>query len=299
MSLVEPTFQLRKMTTPARLLVTTFVTLIGFGYLFALLNLYHQHQLADGVPGLTFNDLRVTFHGMVVDESADATQSPPAVPKSRMLEMIEPGGDMRENLRKGGEPAADALTRWLERGALESEFTQPNPIDDNQLSPQSVIADLCLRCHNADDGEVPEHAFGPDLFDTDFQLIAAYSAPGTAVESVETVSESGVRRKGPSSVAHLALVTHIHMLTIPVFTFIVSALFLASGPSKHTVFSSILAVLPMFSLVLDFLSWWLARWIEPFLYVIAITGPIFGAALAIQIVTILAAIWLKTDPKSV
>jgi hypothetical protein len=92
-------------------------------------------------------------------------------------------------------------------------------------------------------------------------------------------------------------VTHAHILAIPVFTLLVGLLFLMTGFSEKI--KLVLGPLPMLAVLLDIGSWWAARFIEPFIYVIAASGAIFGAAFALQILAILASMWLGiADPKA-
>ncbi|MEE9296682.1 MAG: hypothetical protein V3W34_17195 [Phycisphaerae bacterium] len=283
---------LASLPTAAKLLLTLFLALVGFGYLAALGNLYHQFQMADGREGLTLEDLRVTFHGMEVTVEPDSSLQPAAA-KSRMLEMVEPGGDMRKQVSKGGPEAIHALEQWLTRGALESEFRRAGLVQAGDPSAEQVIERYCLRCHNAADGEKSDTPYGPDLFTTDYEMVWKYAAPGTA----KAASPAGdgqrpqPRRLGPSSVRHLFLITHIHMLSIPVFTLIVSGLFLLTG--LRPVVKGILGPIPMLVLVLEFSSWWLARHSEPFIYLIAACGAVFGVTLALQLITVVASMWIR------
>lgn len=48
----------------------------------------------------------------------------------------------------------------------------------------------------------------------------------------------------------------------------------------------------MLAVVLDIGSWWLARFFEPFVYVIAAAGAVFGAAYGLQILCIFGSMWL-------
>ncbi len=267
-------------------LATAFLAIVGFGYLAAVANMFHQHQLADGVPGLSIDDLRAAFHGVEVqDDPGDEASS---APKSRFMEMVEPGGDMRKHLTKGGEPAVRTLEKWLRNGATRENFTKAGIAQEGDPSPADVVASNCLRCHNADGGEKADTPYGEDLFDVDYDMIFVYAAPGTAKQTTEA-TPGEPRTIGPNSEAHLFLVTHIHMLSIPVFTLIVSALFLLTGNCRGI--RGLLTVAPMFSLCVDFSSWWLARWAEGFIYAIAAAGAVFGATFGLQILSVTWAIW--------
>jgi hypothetical protein len=285
-----PRLVLSDLHPSAKLTLTLFLAMVGSGYLFALGNLYHRHALADGVEGLTIDDLRVTFQGMEAPESA-TTSDAPAAAKSRMGEMIEPGGDMRKHLTKGGAPDIRALEAWLNRGAIEAEFTKKSLVEEGDRSAEDIIARHCLRCHNVEDGEKPDTPYGPDLFTVDYKMVNVYAAPGTAKEADQPTGEDddAPKRIGPQAISHLFLITHIHMLSIPVFTLIVSALFLLTG--VRPTIKAIAGPIPMIALVCDFASWWLARDYGLFLYVILIAAPVFGASFGYQLLAVVWDIW--------
>jgi hypothetical protein len=286
---MDKSFTLGSVPLSGRILLSLFLALIGFGYLSALGNLYHRHNMADGEEGLTVNDLRANFHGI---EVAAEPSGRPAVAKSHMLEMIEPGGKMRKHATQGGPEAIRTLETWLQRGANEAEFAQEGLTQPGDPAPAEVIMAQCLDCHNADGGEKADVPFGPDLFTVDYQMVWEVARPGTAISTAQTRTdaEPEIQAVGPQSLPHLFLVTHIHMLSIPLFTLIVSGLFLVSAfPARVR---NIVAPLPMAVLVLDFSSWWLARQAETFIYVIAAAGALYGVLFGLQLITVFVSMWL-------
>ncbi|MFQ5489292.1 MAG: hypothetical protein ACE5GE_01110 [Phycisphaerae bacterium] len=130
----------------------------------------------------------------------------------------------------------------------------------------------------------------------DLAMVMVYAKPGTA-EGVSMGADSGEgdadasgpRRLGPQSMAHLLLVSHIHMLAIPVYSLILGGLvLLTSLPAK---LRGILAVTPMLALMGDFACWWIGRVVEAAVYVIPITGGIYGLGMALQLLCILGSTW--------
>jgi len=272
-----------------RVILTAFLALIGVGYLHALANLASRHALADRKPELTLDDLRAVFHGL----SIPAAQTRPAVPRSRMLEQIEPGGDMRKHLEKGGDEAIRALTAWLQRGAAEAAFEQAALAQAGDPSARAIIERRCLNCHNAESGEKKDAPYGPDLFEAQYTLVIRYAAPGTAKHALPQPSPAGgpaMERLPPQALPHIYLVAHIHMLSIPVFTLIVAGLYLLAGrPSRVR---GAMAAVPMLMLVTDFSGWWLARAFEPAVFAILGAGAAYGVAIGWQLLSILGAMWL-------
>ena len=94
--------------------------------------------------------------------------------------MVEPGGDMRKHVTKGGPRSVRALEAWLKGGASESTFNRKSLAAEGDPSADDVIARHCLRCHNAEDGEKADAPYGPDLFTTDYGMIYRFAAPGSA-----------------------------------------------------------------------------------------------------------------------
>lgn len=287
--------RLGELPRSARVLLTGFLLLIGFGYLSALGNLYQRLELSDEQEGLSIDDLRANFHGLEVQiEDAEDGSGPVArAAMSRMLEQVQPGADMRDELVAGGMPAVRSLTRWLEGGALAKDFEATGLAQAGDPSAADTIRRYCLDCHNADGGENEDAPYGPDLFDVDLAMVMVYAQPGTAKMALSEADaadgEAGIRRLGPQSMAHLLLVSHIHMLAIPVYSLILGGLvLLTSLPAK---FRGVLAVTPMLALIGDFGCWWLARVFEGGVYVIPITGGIYGASLATQLLCILGSTW--------
>jgi hypothetical protein len=274
--------RLANLPLPAKLLLTPFLALIGVGYFVALLNIYEHHADADLEPGLTFNDLRRVYHGIdkaVTSKTQERNPSP-------MQKMTSPGGKMRPKLEKGGEAAVRALTSWLADGAKEADFARPGVFHSGDPSVKQIIAERCIECHNATDGMESDVPYAQsDSGEPEYSLVIKEAAP----ELGPVVTESKTMHLAPKSVADLVQITHAHILALPVLALIVGGLFLLTGlPEKVKL---LLAPLPMLAMCADFASWWLARPFEPFVYVIAAAGAVFGAGLGAQILCVLGALW--------
>lgn len=282
-----------------------FIAIIGAGYLLALGNMYHRHRLADGLDGLTLDDLRAVFSGLerpipepAAQSGDDSMVSENMVAPSRMWEIVQPGEKMYEHLVKGGDEAVRALNHWLEHGASEDMFHMSGLVQPGDPSPEQIISRNCLRCHNADDGEKQDTPYGPDIFTVNYDMVYKYAAPGTAEESSEKVEPSAsaaggpkVERIRPQSASHLFLVSHIHMLSIPVFSLILGVLTLLTDlPGR---FRALLAVLPMTASIVDFTCWWATRWSDAFVYAMVAAGVVFGLSFAAQILVVLYHLWFK------
>ena len=193
---------------------------------------------------------------------------------------------MRKYLEKGGQPAVRTLIGWLEAGAKEEDFAKAGLVEEGAPSAKDVIASRCIECHHADGGDMEDVPYAADAdSEPDYERVAKVAKP-----EYER-SESGPQQVTlpPIGVAELVHVTHAHILTIPVFALIVGGLFLMTGAPPT--WKLVLGPLPMLAVILDIGSWWLARFVEPFIYVIAAAGAIFGAAYGLQIVCVLGSMW--------
>lgn len=250
-------------------MLTAFVAIIGVGYITAVLNIRYSHAMADGVEGLSLDDVRAVYSGLTVDRSAPMP--------SRMLTMIQTS--MREYI--GTEAEFDILAAWLEAGGTQAGLDD----GEGKRTPRRIIMRRCLECHAQNMGKkIAQTApFAPDDFDVDYSMIAKFSSPG------EPTTGDAVRLPPQLQVPRLILVSHIHMLAIPVFALIVGVLFamtrLPPGPR------SLLTPIPMITLMFDFAGWWLARQADVFVYVIVTAGGLFGLVFGVQLIVIIVDLW--------
>jgi hypothetical protein len=274
--------RLASLSPPAKLLITLLLLIIGPGYLFGTANIYFKHQNADGVPGLTVDDLRAAFHGMTKTFQPEDK----VIVHSTMLKLVLPGGKMRENLDKGGEPAIRGLITWLENAAKEDEFTKPGLAQPGDPSAREIIKTLCIKCHNSDGGDAADVPYAATATsEPKYTLVMATAKPEI------TRQTSGVQTLviKPASTSTLVHVTHVHILTMPMFTFVVGVLFLMTGIPQNV--KLLIGPLPMLAVLLDISGWWIARFVEPFIFVIAAAGGLFGVTYALQILCVLGSMW--------
>ena len=116
-----------------RTLFTGALLVVGLGYVFAMLYVFVAHSGADGKPGLSVDDIKITYSG-----SKEITQLEKALrgPMSGML----PQKDLA------------AMLDWIREGAVKKTYT---------ARVESIVADNCLSCH---DGSNP-HLSNMDGFE--------------------------------------------------------------------------------------------------------------------------------------
>lgn len=274
--------RLQDLPAPARWVLSAFLAMIGVGYVVAAINIYVHHQDADLEPGFSLDDLRRVYHGIDTETSAEHSLQRPSV----MEKMVRPGGGMRKYLEKGGDSAVRAMMCWLESGATQTDFTKTGKHQPGDPSAQQVLGSLCIRCHNATDGEAKGVAYAESATaEPEYRRVAEFVAPRAGL----TEHGTHVVHLAPTEEGELVQVTHAHILAIPVFTLIISGLFFLTGLSPAI--KRYVGPAPMIALCCDFASWWLARLYEPFVYVIVAAGAVFGICLAFQIVAVLVSLW--------
>ena len=123
-----------------RTLFTGALLVIGMGYMFGLIYVYAQDAGRDGKPGLSVDDIIISYRG-----SPDGTKLEAALqgPMSSML----PAGD------------AAAVISWIKSGAGKEDY---------EATVQPIVTQNCLDCH---DGGNP-HLSNLDGFDNISVVVA-------------------------------------------------------------------------------------------------------------------------------
>jgi len=137
-----------------RVLFTGTLLAIGMGYLFALIYVYTSDAGRDGEPGLSVNDIIISYSG---SSEGSKLESALQGPMSSML------------------PEADRVTviTWVKSGAVKSAY---------ESTIQPIIEKNCLDCH---DGSNP-HLTNLDGWDN-IQTVTAQDT-GTPINTLVRVS---------------------------------------------------------------------------------------------------------------
>lgn len=104
-----------------RILNTIFLLTIGLGYLAALANLYYTHQGLDGKPGLSIEDVVISYHGSTT--------------QTRLGTAIK--GIMKSNLKYPTD--SDVIMKWIHAGADEAGYNE-------KIAP--ILNRDCIICHS-------------------------------------------------------------------------------------------------------------------------------------------------------
>jgi hypothetical protein len=116
-------FRLRSLPAGVRIGITGFITALGLGYLFALLNVYVHYAKVDGKPGLSAEDVIITFYG-----SDQQTLLEAKITTGSMSQYIT------DDLDRG------KIVAWVKGGTPEAEYT-------STIKP--IISSNCTGCHSA------------------------------------------------------------------------------------------------------------------------------------------------------
>jgi len=103
-----------------RVLFTSALLVLGLGYLFALTYVYTAHAGKDGKPGLSVDDLIITYSG-----NSEATKMETAL-RGPMSSMV-------------GQKDMTKLLDWLRAGAKKDEY-------DKEI--KQILDDNCMDCHD-------------------------------------------------------------------------------------------------------------------------------------------------------
>ena len=137
-----------------RVLFTGTLLAVGMGYMFALIYVYSSDAGRDGKPGLSVDDIIISYSG-----SSEGTQLEAALqgPMSAML----------------SEGDAEAIVGWVKDGANKAAY---------ESSIQPIVASNCLDCH---DGSNP-HLSNLDGFENIQKVVAQDT--GTDLHTLVRVS---------------------------------------------------------------------------------------------------------------
>jgi hypothetical protein len=106
----------------SKVALTLFLAVAGLGYLLGLTNIYLSYSHVDGKPGLSVDDIRLTFSG-----SGGGTRLEKAI-----------NGAMRGNFSSDAD--YNTVKSWLKAGAKESDFSAVKTVFDGS----------CVSCHSTD-----------------------------------------------------------------------------------------------------------------------------------------------------
>ena len=109
-----------ELPSSVRVLYTAALLILGMGYLFALIYIYHQYEGRDGKPGLSYEDVVVAFSGSGKSSRLESALQGP------MSHMLPP-----EEL--------NAMVKWTQEGAGREIY---------EKDVKKVFEQRCMTCHD-------------------------------------------------------------------------------------------------------------------------------------------------------
>ncbi len=254
--------RLRALPIAARLSLSFLILVVLGGYLVSGLHMSEHHQNRDGREGLSMTDLEGAYHGV----SSEA-------PLLMALQSGHPGE------LEGQEALDDSVKRAL-LNWLEGDPTKIVPNWDNLDLGDDVPADLldmsCVGCHSRT---------APEAMRAD--------PPLEYLDDVRAVAFS--REISPSDIKLLVASTHAHSLGLATITLLLTGLIFATRFGARL--KGGLALAASGGLLLDLVSWWLARESASFVALIVLGGVAHAGAMLLIGLLILADLWLA-EPAS-
>ena len=229
-------------TTSEKLLYTSFLLLIGIGYLMALGYLYIVSVNKDGKPGISVEDIAASYYGNRSGTRLEAAIRGPMA------------GYIKEEDRHH-------VVAWLKDGA---------PQEGYQQQIKAIIDKNCIACHNTSVTNLSDF--------TTYQGLHQFAEVDTGM-----------------SIMSLLRLSHIHLFGISLLLFALGFIFIQSEVPAW--FKRFLVLSPMVAMLVDILSWFLAKWDPVYAYTIVISGAVLGLAMGAQIVISLYQIWFLKRPR--
>ena len=253
--------RLRQLSASLRLAITCLVLILAGGYAASLSHMQHHHSQKDDRDGLSMDDLVGAYSG--VERVAPLLSS-----------LRGPHGDQYAP----DQAERDALIEWLESDRIGQLY---DDIDAGRSGPgRDPRSTLPLVPQPSARGR------GGRRGDRGTPCRSEYW------DDVEKVSFSKKLDAVPVDI--LALSTHTHALTLPLVLVLVSGLFLLTGWGRGLRHG--IVALSCVSLLLDFAAMWLARVDPAFVYLILVSGALFGLLFVVQLIAILIECWLVRRP---
>jgi cytochrome c5 len=164
-----------------RTLFTATLITLGFGYVFAMIQVYTTHAGLDGNPGINAADIAIAYSG-------NANSNRLQVALTGAMSANAPSKERR------------AIIDWAADGANQAQFeAEIKPIVDNR----------CMRCH---DGKEP----GAPLFTT-FEQFAAFAKPDTGMSLDTLVRVSHIHLFGMTFIFFILGMIFSHAYVRPVW----------------------------------------------------------------------------------
>jgi len=163
-------------------------------------------------------------------------------------------GPMEPNLPN--QAAKQTILDWINHGSTEEEFHE-------KIEP--IMQKNCIKCHSAQSGLPIPH----------------FTSYANVVKLTET--DTG------ATIPALVRVSHIHLFGIAFILFFVGRIFVLC--EIPVLLKRIIVAIPFLFLIGDIFSWYIAKLVPGFAYIIIANGALMGIAFGAQLLTSLYQMW--------
>lgn len=243
---------LHRLPWGVRLGLTGLLAAIVLGMVASAAHLYNHYRNRDESIAFTMDDVKAAYHGL--DKPA---------PLRTALERGHPEGFAGKD---GGEPR-DVLLAWLKSGRIAEDYEN---IDLGIASPREILETNCVSCHSSRE--------------------AAGKGGGIVLDSLTAVRQQASSKtinRNPDRI--IIMSAHAHALSLGTLSLVLVAMLWLTRLPRGVV--SALAALNGLALVADIASWWLARDMEVFAYLIVGAGGVYNATTTLIAVVVAGAMW--------
>jgi len=311
-----PSFRLRNLPLPARVVLAVFLISVGIGYFSALVQLHFQ-VASPGELLPTLSDTTTAYHGdpsrmSILERLLTADETKPfngkgsmrasfflqssgwEVALRKMARKLETESKAKPDeatvekaLRRERELEIQGFLQWIHEGAKQEHF------DNDEFALQEDKLPAALRGLKVNNDFVVTAENGGQTLHVQSLIkrrcarchspsgdSGAADAPLKTYEDVHAYLRP--ERRGGMGLARLAQTTHVHLLGFAMLYGLTGLLFsLTSYPRAVRL---VVAPLPLIAQLIDIGCWWLARIDPVYAQMIALTGGIVAAGLGLHIV---------------
>jgi len=247
-----------------RLGITCLLFVFAGGIAASLQHMVNHHQNKDGKKGVSFDDIKGSYHGVYVPAplvTALERKHPETLPDAQrdvLLDWLLGKKDVTGKRPAGGNPS------------LVETY---DSIDMGDSAPIEIIAKNCLSCHSRK---------APDT------QAEAKKWPLDTLDDVKKISFE--KRIDPPPTQILVLSTHTHAISLA--TMSVALVLLLLGTRWGRFITGSLILLTGAGLACDIGGWWLARSTAGAVILLMVGGAAYSAASVATLVAIMVDLWL-------
>jgi hypothetical protein len=256
---------LPNLSLPWKLLITFFLIVLSSGFVVSELYLMHTTEMADGKPGMSMDDITLTFYGSKTETRFKLQALGPM--KKYFSEQED------DKLTADEQADLDKVIAWNDAGAPEEQFWDkkekakaPGPIS-------KILDHHCTDCHG-------ENGKKRDVSFETYSGVAKFTKPNPGMDR-----------------GRLLMLSHVHLLGMGMMFLLVGA---AVAASVWPVWiRCALIVGGLSSILLDIFGWWTVKfWGPAFSPVVMVGGILMAVSFGASVFVALYDLWLRRGDKS-